>query len=292
MASRGRLWPIPRRAWQLMSALLANSYWPGFASGTIYQGAGKNVCVPFLNCYSCPGAVGSCPVGSFQFFLAGPGQTVSLYVLGTVTGVGALVGRLVCGWLCPFGLLQEVMARPCARRVKLPGILLTLKYAVLVLTVSLPVLAIGAYGTASPYFCKYLCPAGTLEAGVLLALGNPAIRGMLGSLFLFKLAILVLLLILMVFVYRPFCRTVCPLGAFYSFFNAFSLWRLEWDHGRCTGCHSCRSACPLGLAVDRTPNHPECIRCLDCTRVCPSGALQFTSGIKREESVVFGRDVR
>lgn len=270
-----RLAGLPRRFWQFAATAAANGYWPGFFQGTIYQGPAKKLCLPFLNCYSCPGALGACPVGSAQAILAGPVQTVPLYVIGILTAVGAAVGRAVCGWLCPFGLLQEVLARPRARYRRLPGWLPGCKYIILALTVTLPVVWLGAGGIGAPYFCKYLCPAGTLEAAVPLLAADASLRSLAGALLAWKFAVLAVFLIATVFVYRPFCRVACPLGAFYSLLNPVSVWRLERDPARCTGCGTCRTACPLGLPVDMRPNGRECIRCLECTRACPHGALSF-----------------
>ena len=46
--------------------LIANSYFEGFKTGKIYGGNLKKICVPGINCYLCPGAKGSCPIGSLQ----------------------------------------------------------------------------------------------------------------------------------------------------------------------------------------------------------------------------------
>lgn len=263
-----------RRSLQLAALILANGYWPGLFAATIYRGPVKALCVPFLNCYSCPAALCSCPVGAFQSFLAAT-RAVSLYVGGFLLLTGFAAGRLFCGWLCPFGLLQELLAGRQARR-RLPGVCGLLKYAVLLLTVLLPVLWVSEAGLSAPYFCKYLCPAGTLEAGLVLVLARPELRALAGWLFAWKVAVLAVFLGLMPFIYRVFCRTACPLGAFYGLYNGVSLWRLERDVSRCTGCGLCREVCPVGVPVDKNPNHPDCFRCLECTRACPVGALRFT----------------
>ncbi|MBE0467081.1 MAG: 4Fe-4S binding protein [Candidatus Desulforudis sp.] len=278
-----------RRLVQFASALAANAHLTGFAEGRIYQGAVKQVCVPFLNCYSCPGALGACPVGSYQVMLAMPGHGVSMYVGGVVTTAGALGGRLVCGWLCPFGLLQEVLARPGARAVPIPRPLLWVKYLMLAAVLILPALWVSSVGMGAPYFCTYVCPAGTLEAGLLLAARDPALRALMGPLFFWKVAVLAAFLAAMLFVYRPFCRTVCPLGAFYGLLNPVSLWRIRHSADRCRHCRACRDACPVKLPVDQSPNHPECIRCLECVRVCPAQALTFTAGRPMPEVTVGAR---
>ncbi|MBO8128106.1 MAG: 4Fe-4S binding protein [Peptococcaceae bacterium] len=270
---------------QFGAVLLANSHFSGFFDASIYQGSFKRICVPFMNCYSCPGAIGACPVGALQMFLAGPVHRLSFYVIGFLVAVGALAGRLVCGWLCPFGLLQDFLARPWARRVCLPVVLQNLKYIVLLLTITLPFFWLDQSGIGSPVFCKYLCPVGTLEAGLLLGLQVPSLRALMGTLFVWKLLVLVILLVLMLFIYRPFCRTLCPLGAFYSLFNNVSLWRLEHNPWACTKCYTCRDVCPLQIKVDVDPNNPECIRCLECVKACPAKALSFSPSKQASRSM-------
>ena len=272
---------MKRRLVQFLSALLANAHLSGFATLGLYQGDLKRVCVPILNCYSCPGAVVSCPLGSLQSLLASAPHRLSLYVLGLMTFTGAAAGRFACGWLCPFGFFQDYLARLRPVKYQLPRWLTRSKYLLLVLTLVLPVLLVGAQGIGEPYFCKFLCPAGTLEAGLTLGLLRPELRSLLGLLFLWKVAVLALFLVAMVFIYRPFCRVACPLGAFYGLFNCFSLWRLEVAPG-CDHCGWCRRSCPLGIPVDKSPNNAECIRCLACLDSCPHGLLSF--GIKASRS--------
>ena len=266
-----------RRLVQLFSALLTNSYWPGFFEREIYQGQFRQFCVPFLNCYSCPGAIAACPVGSLQSLLVSAGGRLSLYVLGLLTLAGAAAGRFLCGWLCPFGLLQEALARLKLKKCRIPGPLTWTKYLILAMTLLLPVVWLDENGLGSSYFCQYLCPAGTLEAGLLLGLGRPELRALLGALFTWKMAVLGVFLAAMVFTYRPFCRIACPLGAFYGLFNPVSRWRVEVAAGRCNNCRACEKSCPLEIPVNRRPNSPECIRCLACLPACPRGALTFSA---------------
>lgn len=267
-----------RRIAQLSSALLTNGYFAGFLSLDIYQGKLKYLCVPFLNCYSCPGAVAACPAGSLQFFLASAAHSLSYYVLGLLVSFGAAAGRFVCGWLCPFGLIQEVIAGLSSKKYLLPGPFTRMKYLVLALTVALPVLLAGPGGTGVPYFCQYFCPAGTLEAGLPLGLGRPELRALLGPLFAWKAGVLAVFLVAMIFIYRPFCRAFCPLGAFYGLFNPLSFWRLEIAAQNCNRCRLCEQKCPLAIPVYRRPNSPECVRCLACTKTCPTGAISFRAG--------------
>ena len=152
---------------QIIWALLSNAYIVGFLNGKIYQGNLKSVCVPGLNCYACPGALGSCPIGSLQAVFNSSSHTVSTYVAGTVISFGAIFGRFNCGWLCPFGLLQDLLyAIPLPKKVKkirvVSGerILRTLRYVILVLLVIiLPMMITDTFGQGSPWFCKWVCPS-------------------------------------------------------------------------------------------------------------------------------------
>lgn len=270
---------VKRSGIQIMSAVLSNAYIPGFIQGGIYQGGVKKACVPFLNCYSCPGAVGACPVGSVQS-LAVSTQRISLYVTGIVLAAGALGGRLVCGWLCPFGLFQEIMFKITRFKLQIYRSLLNLKYLVLFLTLMLPLLLIDPVtGIAAPYFCKYLCPAGTLEAGIPLLLLNTSLRGLIGGLFIWKLAVLLVFIVSMLFIWRPFCRIICPLGAFYALLNRVSVFQLHVDQEACSRCGICQSACPAGIPVQEEPGSAECVRCLDCLDACPNGALSWQTSL-------------
>ena len=272
---------LTRRLFQAAFFALTNGYVRGFTEGKIYKGSLKRLCVPGLNCYSCPGALGSCPIGSLQAVLDGGKFRFSAYVLGFLMAFGTLFGRLVCGWMCPFGLVQELLHKipfPKKRR-NLPGhrVLVYLKYLVLVLfVIALPLGVRDRFGLGKPWFCALICPSGTLFAGIPLLVKNPAMRQTLGGLFALKLSLLLLFLLLSVLTYRPFCKYVCPLGAFYGCFNRVSVSRMRVDPEKCTRCGACRAACGMDVKVWESPNHAECIRCGACKAACPAGAITST----------------
>jgi len=264
--------------------LLTNSYASGYLNGTIYQGKLKSACVPGLNCYSCPGAWGSCPMGALQNALSGRVQGFPFYVFGTLLTIGALLGRIVCGWLCPFGLVQDLVFKlPPRKKVRaLPGesYLRKLRYVVLiVMGILLPLFAKTEFGVGMPWFCKWVCPSGTLLGGLPLIALNAELRSVLGLLFTWKVALLVLILAGSIFVYRPFCRYLCPLGAIYGVMNPISLVRMRVSKSRCTQCGACQKACALDIPVYKTPNSTDCIRCGKCITVCPNNALKLSASL-------------
>lgn len=269
---------------QAAAAILTNIHLPNFFKGTLYQGKGKYACVPGLNCYSCPGAAGACPIGAFQAVIGSSKFKFSYYITGTLILMGVLLGRFICGFLCPFGWLQELLHKipvPKLSTRKLKP-LRYLKYVILaVFVIMLPLIVVNELGMGDPFFCKYICPAGILEGGIPLALADAGIRAGLGGLFTWKSCILLGTALLAVFFYRPFCKWLCPLGAFYGLCNRISICRLQVDSGRCTACGACSRACRMDVDVFRTPNHAECIRCGDCAAACPHGAITRVFSIKR-----------
>ncbi len=263
---------------QIAFTAISNGYLIGFFNGKIYQGDLKLVCLPGLNCYSCPGALGSCPIGSLQAVLSGRGSYVSYYVLGFLILFGVTLGRLVCGFLCPFGLVQDLLHKIKTPKFDLnPNVdklLRKLKYVVLLLfVVLLPMFLTDSFGLGGPYFCKWICPSGTLLGGIPLLSTNEGLREFLGGLFFWKLSILIVILILSTVIYRPFCKYLCPLGAFYALFNKVSLYKLELDKHKCVNCGACNKACKMNVAVTVDINSPECIRCGDCKNSCKYGAI-------------------
>lgn len=268
---------------QAAAAILTNIHLPNFFKGTLYQGKGKYACVPGLNCYSCPGAAGACPIGAFQAVIGSSKFKFSYYITGSLILMGVLLGRFICGFLCPFGWLQELLHKipvPKLSTRKLKP-LRYLKYVILaVFVIMLPLIVVNELGMGDPFFCKYICPAGILEGGIPLALADAGIRAGLGGLFTWKSCILLGTALLAVFFYRPFCKWLCPLGAFYGLCNRISICRLQVDSGRCTACGACSRACRMDVDVFRTPNHAECIRCGDCAAACPHGAITRVFSIK------------
>ena len=267
------------RLWvQIVFTALTNGYLYGFVSGRIYTGPLKTVCLPGLNCYSCPGALGSCPIGALQAVLGSRDYKFSFYIAGFLLFFGSLFGRFICGWLCPFGLVQDLLYKLpfISKRKNLPGhkFLVRLKYIILgVFVMILPLVVTDIIGQGSAWFCKYICPAGTLEAGIPLTLLNGPLRTAVGHLFSWKVLVLILIVILSLWVCRPFCKYICPLGAAYSLFHPVSLYRYHLRKGLCIGCGKCKEACKMDIKVWENPNSPECIRCGECLRVCPTKAL-------------------
>lgn len=247
---------------QIASLVLANSYVLSFL---------KSCPAPILHCHACPLSVMACPIGSLQHFI---GQRRFPFALvGFLTVTGALLGRMTCGWACPFGFLQDILYKIKLGPRKLQArighnVSKVTRYLVLV-----GLVVIGAFTVGEPLFCK-LCPAGGLEAGLPLFAFDAQIRAMAGPLFIVKMAIVLVFIVTAILIKRPFCRFICPLGTIYSPFNKVSYVKLKVDKELCNRCGACRTACPMDIDPHLDADSKDCIRCLECTS-CPAIKVKY-----------------
>ncbi|MBE5848672.1 MAG: 4Fe-4S binding protein [Lachnospiraceae bacterium] len=277
MKKQGRIRLWFQAAW----FVLTNGYIRGYTKGQIFNGNTKVLCLPGLNCYSCPGALASCPMGALQAILGNASYRMSLYVFGLLGAFGVVFGRLVCGWMCPFGFFQDLLykIKIKVKKKNLPGhkYLKYLRYVILVLfPILLVSMMLDATGTSMPWFCEWICPSGMLLGAIPLVLLNTGLRAAIGARFMWKLFLLLAIAVLSVIYYRPFCKYLCPLGAIYGLFNPISSYRLVIDQDKCISCGKCQRVCGMDIKTFESPNNPDCIRCGSCIAACPTGAIEST----------------
>lgn len=274
-----KLIPSKRKLIQLYSALLHNAHIKGFISGKLFDGPLKNICGPGLNCYSCPGAITACPLGSIQNALAESKTKTPTYVFGIILLYCIILGRTICGYLCPAGLLQELLYKiktPKLKKSQVTRILSYTKYVILfILVIGVPLMyALQENNMPVPGFCKYICPIGTFEGGVFLLIpsSNSDYYGMLGALFSWKFLVMLIIILAAIFIYRVFCRFLCPLGALYGLFNKLSIIGIKVDKEKCSDCHACINVCKMD--VKEVGDH-ECINCGECISHCKEEAIKW-----------------
>ncbi len=274
------LLPSKRRLIQLYAALLFNANIKGFINGKIYRGALKNICAPGLNCYSCPGAAAACPLGSLQNALVNSNKRIGYYVFGIILLYGIILGRTVCGFLCPFGLIQDLLYKiktPKLKKNRFTKVMSYLKYVILVIFVFIVPLLYGLRNVTLPAFCKFICPAGTIEGafGLLSNAVNESELARLGPIFTWKFLLSVSIVVGSIFIYRMFCRFLCPLGALYGLFNKISVLGIKLEKQKCIDCGKCIKTCKMDIT--QVGDH-ECISCGDCVSACPTGAIEYRGG--------------
>lgn len=228
-----------------------------------------------------------CPFGGFEtlYQVVAGGELLkkleisNFFLLGSVVLLGLLLSRFFCGWLCAFGALQGIVGglgkRLFKRRFTLPRWVDTplryLKYvllaAILLWTWRAGTLVIRPY---DPWAAYAHLSAGLAEVWAEFAIG---------------LVILIATLLLALFVDRPFCKYLCPLGAFNALLGRIPLFRLKREPSTCVSCSLCDRSCPMNVAVMKVDavSSPECISCFECVSSCPTkkGTLFATLGGKK-----------
>lgn len=249
-----------RRITQLVSLVLLHSSWGPEL---------KWFCNPVLSCHSCALSWFACPIGVYVHYSGY--HLFPFLAVGMVLLLGSLFGRLLCGWVCPFGLVQDLLHKIPSRKFALPAWTAYGKYLVLVLGVFLLPFIFGENTLLS--FCR-VCPSATLQ----VALPALVARGFhpLGPAVLVRLGVLGVILLAAVYSRRAFCKTICPIGAILAPLNFVSLWVVKTPTERCVSCKKCDRACTMGVSPSAnikagTPasRQPDCIACHECAGACP-----------------------
>jgi len=228
----------------------------------------------------------SCPLGilqnlfaSVRIILAQIIFSAFAYSIGIILIISLAFGRFICGWLCPFGLFQELLYRIPFFKKELPLPFRLQRYfkhlLLIFFVILLPFLYLTEIGYGLLWFCKFVCPAGTLEAGYTNLLLQPNLSKNIGLTFYLKTLLLLAIIFLCIVDIRFFCKNLCPLGLIYGIFNRFGLLKLRWNEKNCILCGACEKICPMGLNIPKDLNSVECIRCLNCLSLCPTKAISL-----------------
>ncbi|MFW5782734.1 MAG: 4Fe-4S binding protein [Candidatus Muiribacteriaceae bacterium] len=269
-----------RRLIQFVMFFIINPVLPNYFKGTIYQGPLKSFCVPALNCWSCPAATYSCPIGAIQNSVSYFKYHISLYTISILGLTVFFTGRLFCSFACPFGLLQDLIHKIPSKKTKIfkPKWKYS-KFVILVIFVFiLPFL------TKDPWFSK-ICPAGFYLASLPLIAGDRSILDNISYFFYIKLFLSSVFFVAAVRISRPFCQYVCPVGAIFELMRPWSLLKIKVNNDTCISCDLCMKTCPMDIPIYKTTR--DCIQCGNCVKACPNGSIKIEHKlIKKKEAEV------
>lgn len=270
----GKLITRSRRFVQWLSLVVLNTnFWGGSISAGIGGVSLHSLCVPVMNCEACLLAWLGCPIGRMSEYIAF--HSFPWLVLGIVVVIGLAAGRVFCGWVCPLGLVQDLLHKIPVRKIALPRFLGYAKYGFLAVTV----IAVAYwFGKERMFFFCNFCPTATLQVVIPgLVMGQDVLSTL--SLLL-RFAVLALFLVFAALNHRSFCKVMCPIGAMVALTNKFTLFRIRVNDGKCIRCSKCDKACPMDVKVMRCGDSgrsvnrdAECIECLSCQAACPVKAI-------------------
>ncbi len=263
-----------RRFVQILALILLSGNITAFTFNAVSFGG---VCLPIIHCNACPLTWFACPIYTISELIQF--HSIPWLALGLIAGCGALVGRFFCGWICPMGLLQDLLYLVPAPKLRFPSFLRWLKYAFLIIAVGAT--AYWAGKDVLYFFCAY-CPVATMEVTLPSMIVNHDWTMDAGR--ILRLAVLLSVLALVIFNMRWFCKAMCPVGALVAFTNKYSLLAIRLDPAKCIHCNKCVKSCPMDVPVEESSRtgravnrHSECIECLKCQQVCPVSAIRNNS---------------
>lgn len=206
-----------------------------------------------------------CALGSLQNLIlhAGDPKTyMAHYVIFGIPFISTMfMGRLFCGWICPMGAIQQLLYRrdrAIKKRPRIDSALKLIKYPVLIALV-VTVVATGTvvWNQVDPFKSLF-----NMEVTLI------------------PTTLLVLTLIASLFIFAPWCRYICPMGAFLALFSRFSFLKLSIDNS-CKNCKACQKVYCEYSVIKEGEQKPElssmeCTLCGECFARCPKGSVKYT----------------
>lgn len=172
-----------------------------------------------------------------------------------------IVGVFFCGWVCPFGAIQDWLS-VVGRKLKLPQYQVPEKIQNYLQLLRYVLYALGVVGISyavinarASFNHKLFTNTLTLWAGVFLGI----------------------FLVLSLFIKRPFCNYFCTKGASYGLLSVLRIFGISRDNDTCIHCHLCDKNCPMNIKIEKETfiRHPNCINCLTCVGVCPKKCIKY-----------------
>ena len=180
-----------------------------------------------------------------------------------------LANKYICSWGCQVGVLQDLIFRLnqndkykaiIGNQIKLPFVLTN--------SVRIGFLVLFTVVT-------FLWGTDIIEPIDPFKIYKPMHLGIVGGAFVSGL------LVLSLFVYRPWCHLFCPFGLVGWFVEKISINKVSVDYKTCIACSKCENACPstvMSAILHRDKKTiPDCFSCYVCRDVCPTESIQFST---------------
>lgn len=227
-----------------------------------------------------------CPFGGFETlftFIATGGFVPRILISSLILGLGVLLTVLVfrrgfCGYVCPFGFVQELMGKIRKKKVKVPEEVdkygRFLKYLILLaILIGTTLTGVLVFRSFDPFMSFFHFGKGILwDYDATEFIGH-----------LIPFIIMAVVLVGSIFIERFWCKYFCPLGAVMGIFNKLGLTKLKRNKKTCIDCKLCDKKCPVGLKISKinSMKSSECLNCNQCVNVCPKNSLSQNIGKKK-----------
>jgi len=183
-----------------------------------------------------------------------------------------LANKFICSWGCQIGTLQDMLFRLNRNKKDTKGIIRQYKPAFAatnsIRVIFFVVFTIGAFIGAT----DLIDPIDPFK------IYKPAYITGMGWLFIGSI------LLLSLFVYRPWCQMFCPFGLVGWLVEKISLFKVTVDYDSCISCEACAKACPstvMNAILKRTHVIPDCFACGTCLSICPTDSIKFQPGTRK-----------
>ena len=172
----------------------------------------------------------------------------------TIFSISFFIGTYYCGWICSFGTLQSLI-RNLGKKYIRKDIIIPEKYNKFFL------------------YLRYTTLFFSLGYFITLLDGRKTFLNIIAGktisyIFLFTM---IFLLILSLFIDRPFCKYLCPEGARYGVIGLSRIFTIKRNSKTCINCSLCDKSCPMSIKISTVEyvNSPHCISCGECIIKCP-----------------------
>lgn len=229
---------------------------------------------------------------------------LNFVILGGLTLLTLVFGRVYCSSVCPMGFYQDIINRLSGvfqkkKKFKYTRPLTILRWSLVAITILAFLTGFHALvGLLDPYsafgrmtvhvFKPAYLAGNNLLANIFTHFGNQTFYKVgvyIGTVSTFVIALVTLLAIgwMAAVNGRIYCNSICPVGTILGFLSRFSILKIRIDEQLCNSCGTCGKKCKASCIDTKTHtiDYSRCINCFDCLEVCSKNAISFKYSLKK-----------